>query len=138
MNACDPVWRLTGGDNSKGPLHPTAPAKPNKGKQPILMGESDPPADDELSSGSSPLLACSPPQNNAVAKSKKRPPRRSSQSVSGERCRIQREASRDRRHSELVPEYMPIRPEGMAPQFPLVHYPFGVASTLRLVSFPVV
>ena len=43
------------GDNSKGPIHPTPLAQPNKGKKPILMGESDPPVDDELSSGSSPL-----------------------------------------------------------------------------------
>ena len=49
------------GDNSKGPIHPTPPAQPNKGKEPILMGESDALTDDELSSGSSPLLARSPP-----------------------------------------------------------------------------
>ena len=63
------------GDNSKGSVHPTPPAQPNKGKKPILMGESDPPSDDELSSDSSPLLARSLPQNNGKAKSKKRPPR---------------------------------------------------------------
>ena len=71
------------GDNSKEPIHPTPPAHPNKGKEPILMGKSDPPTDDELSSGSSPLLTRSPPQNNIEAESKKRPPRRSSRSVSG-------------------------------------------------------
>ena len=49
------------GDNSKGPIHPTPPAQPNKGKDPFLMGESDPLTDDELSFGSSPLLARSPP-----------------------------------------------------------------------------
>ena len=49
------------GDNSKGPIHPAPPAQPNKGKEPILKGESDPLADNELSSGSSPLLARSPP-----------------------------------------------------------------------------
>ena len=66
------------GDNSKGSVHPASQPQPNKGKEPILMGESDPPTDDELSSGGSLLLASSPPQNNAEAESKKRPPRRSS------------------------------------------------------------
>ena len=61
------------GDNSKGPVHPAPPPQPNKGKEPILMGESDPSTDDELSSSSSPLLALSPPQKNVEAESKKRP-----------------------------------------------------------------
>ena len=126
------------GDNSKGPVHPTPPAQPNKGKEPILIGESDPPAGDELSSDSSPLLALSPPQNNAEAESKKRPLHRSSQSVSVSRRRVRREASRDRPHSELAPEYMLIRPWGMAPQFPPVHHPFEVAFAPHLVSFPAV
>ena len=126
------------GDNSKGPVHTGPLAQPNKGKELILMGESDPPADDELSSGSSPLLACSPPQNNAEAESKKRPLRRSSRSVNGVRRRVLRETSRDRRPSEPAPEYMPIRPRDMAPQFPPVHHPFWVASTPHLVSFPAV
>ena len=55
------------GDNSKGPVNPTPPAQPNKGKEPILIGESDPPTDNELSSGSSLLLPHSPPQNNVEA-----------------------------------------------------------------------
>ena len=71
------------GENSRGPIHPAPPAQPNKGKEPILMGESDPLADDELSSSSSPLLDRSPPGKKAEAESKKRPPRRSSRSVSG-------------------------------------------------------
>ena len=123
------------GHNSKGPVRSAPPAQPNKGKEPILMGESDPPADDELSSGSSPLLARSPPQNNVEAESKKRPTRRSSRFVSGACRPVRRETSRDRRHSELAPEYMPIRPRGMAPQFSPVHHPFGVASAPFLVSF---
>ena len=49
------------GENSRGPINPAPPAQPNKGKEPILIGESDPPVDDELSSGSSPLLDRSPP-----------------------------------------------------------------------------
>ena len=61
------------GDNSKGSVHPRPPPQPNKGKEPIFIGESDPPEDDDLSSDSSPLLARSPPQNNAEVESKKRP-----------------------------------------------------------------
>ena len=49
------------GENSRGPIHPAPLTQPNKGKEPILMGESDPLTDDELSSGSSPLLDRSPP-----------------------------------------------------------------------------
>ena len=126
------------GENSRGPIHHAPPTQPNKGKEPILMGESDPLADDKLSSGSSPLLDRSPPQNNTEAESKKRPPRRSSQSVSGMRRRVRREASRDIRHSKLAPEYVPFRLRGMAPQFPPAHHPFGVASVPHLVSFSVV
>ena len=48
------------GENSRGPIHPAPLAQPNKGKEPILIGESDPPTD-ELSSGSSPLHDRSPP-----------------------------------------------------------------------------
>ena len=102
------------------------------------MGESDPPADDELSSGNSSLLDRSPPLNNAEAESKKRPPRRSNRSVSGAHCRVRREANRDRRHSELAPEYVPIRLGGMATQFPPMHHPFGAAFVPHLVSFPFV
>ena len=102
------------------------------------MGESDPPADNELSSGSSPLLDRSPNQNNAKVESKKRPPRRFSRSVSGAYRRVRRKASKDRRHSELTPEYLPVRLGGMAPQFPPVHHPFGAASVLHLVSFSAV
>ena len=76
------------GENLQGHVHPAPPTQPNKGKEPILMGESDPPPDDELSSGSSLLLDRSSPQNNAEAESKKRPPRRSSRSVSGARRRV--------------------------------------------------
>ena len=43
-------------NNSKGPVHLTLLAQPNKGKELILNGESDPPAEDELSSDSSLLL----------------------------------------------------------------------------------
>ena len=49
------------GENTRGPIHLAPLAQANKGKDPILMGESDPPTDDELSSGSSPLLDRLPP-----------------------------------------------------------------------------
>ena len=126
------------GENSCGPIHPAPLAQPNKVKELILVGESDPPADDELSSGSSPLLDRSPPLNNAEDESKNRPLRRSSRSVSGVRRRVRREASRDKRHSQLAPEYVPIRLGGMAPQFPPMHHPFGAASVPHLVSFPAI
>ena len=102
------------------------------------MGESDPPADDELSFDSSPHLARSPPQNNVDAESKKRPQHRSNWPISGTRLLVRREANRDRPHSELAPEYMPIRLGGMAPKFLPVYHPFGVAFAPHLVSFPAV
>ena len=43
------------GENARGSSHPAPPVKQNKGKEPILPGDSDAAADDELSSGSSPL-----------------------------------------------------------------------------------
>ena len=102
------------------------------------MGESDPPTDDKLSSGSSPLLERSPPQNNAEAESKKRPSRADPADSSLARRRVRRGASRDRRHSELAPEYVPVRIRGIAPQFPSKHHPFGAASVPHLVSFSIV
>ena len=78
--------------NSLRPTHPAPPALPNKGKEPILIGESDPSADDELSFGISPLLDHSPPQNNVEVDSKKRPPCQFSRSVSGARRQVRREA----------------------------------------------
>ena len=66
------------GENTRGHTHPAPPVQPSKGKGPILLANSDSPADDELSSGSSSLPHLSPPMNNAEAESRKRPPRRSS------------------------------------------------------------
>ena len=43
------------GENLRGPIHPAPSAHLNKGKELILVGESDPPTDDELSSRSSSL-----------------------------------------------------------------------------------
>ena len=86
----------------------------NKGKEPALPDHRDPLIDDELSSGSSPLPRHSPPRSNAEAESRKRPPRHSSRAISGTHRQMQREASRDRPHSELAPEHMPTRVGGMA------------------------
>ena len=91
------------GENTWGHTHPTPPVQPSKGKEPILTGDSDFLADDELSSSSSPLPHLSPPLNNAEAKSRKRPPRCSNRSVSGMHRWTRREVSRDRHHSELAP-----------------------------------
>ena len=44
-----------------GPTQPAPPVHLNKGKEPVIPDESDPPADDELSSGSSPLPNRLPP-----------------------------------------------------------------------------
>ena len=76
------------GENARGSSHPTPPIKQNKGKEPILRGDSDAAADDELSSGSSPLPDLPPPKNNVEAELRKRPPRRSRRSVSGMHRRV--------------------------------------------------
>ena len=55
------------GDNALGSSHPTPSIKQNKGKEPILSGDSDAAADDEIPSGSSPLPDLSPPKNNVEA-----------------------------------------------------------------------
>ena len=112
------------------------PTWTNKGKEPTLLDHSDPPTDDELSSGSSPLLRHSPPRSNAEAESRKRPPRHSSRAISGTHRRTRREANRDRPHSELAPEHMPTWVGGMAPQFLLAQYPYGVPPALNVASYP--
>ena len=71
------------GENARGSSHPTPSVKQNRGKEPLLLGDSDAAADDELSFGSSPLPDLSPPKNNMEAESRKKPPCRSSHSVSG-------------------------------------------------------
>ena len=71
------------GENALGSSHPAPSVKQNKGKEPILRGDNEAVAEDELSSGSSPLPDLSPPKNNVEAESRKRPPRHSSRSVSG-------------------------------------------------------
>ena len=70
-------------ENARGSSHLAPPIKQNRGKEPILPGDNDAAADDELSSSSSSLLDLSSPKNNVEAESRKRPPCRSSCSVSG-------------------------------------------------------
>ena len=74
------------GEKAQGNNYLAPQVKQNKGKEPILPGDSDAAANDELSSGSSPLLDLPPPKNNVEAKSRKSPPHRSSFSVSGMHC----------------------------------------------------
>ena len=71
------------GENARASNHLAPLVKQNRGKEPILLSDSDTTADDELSSGSSPLPDLSPPKDNVEAKSTKRPSRRSNHSVSG-------------------------------------------------------
>ena len=126
------------GENIQGCTHHTPIVQPSKGKEPILLGDSDPPADDELSSYSSPQPNLPPPQNNTEAEFRKRPPRRSSRFVSGMRRRIRREVSKDRRYSELAPENMPVRHRGMASSLPFIYPTTRAPLTPHLVSFTVV
>ena len=74
------------GENARGSSHPAPSIKQNRGKEPILPGDSDALVDDELSSSSSPLPYLSPPKNDIEAESRKRPPRRSSRSVISMHC----------------------------------------------------
>ena len=62
------------GENARGSSHPAPPVKQNKGKEPILPGDNDAVADDELSSGSS-LLPNLPPPRTMWRLNKKRGPR---------------------------------------------------------------
>ena len=93
--------------NVQGSGHPAPPAKQNKGKEPILLGDSYAASDDELSSDSSPLPDLLPPKNNVETESRKRPPRCSNRSVSGMPRRVRREFSTERRQMERAPEHIP-------------------------------
>ena len=126
------------GKNIHKRTHPAPPIQPSKGKEPILPGNSDPPADDELFSSSSSLLEFSPSQNNTEAKSRKRPLHHSSRSVSGMCRRIHKEVGRDRRHSEMAPESMLSQHGGMAPPVPFIYPTAGEPPSPHLVSFTTV
>ena len=71
------------GENARGSIPHAPPVRQNKGNEPILPSDNDPPVDDELSFGSSPLPDPSPPKNNEGAESRKRPSHRSNRYVSG-------------------------------------------------------
>ena len=88
------------GENARGISHPAPSVKHNKGKEPILLGDSDVAVDDELSFGSSPLPDLPPSKNNVEAESRKRPPDISNRSVSGMPHRVRREISRERHQSK--------------------------------------
>ena len=62
------------GENARESSHLAPPVKQNRGKEPILPGDSDAIADNELSSGSSPLPDLSPLKNNVEAESRKEAP----------------------------------------------------------------
>ena len=76
------------GENARRSSHHPPSVKQNKGKEPILRGDSDVGADDELSSDSSPLPDLSPLKNNVEVESRKRPLHRSSRSVNGMHRRV--------------------------------------------------
>ena len=88
------------GENLRWSSHPIPPVKQNKGKEPILSGESDATADDEVSYGSSSLPDLPSLKNNMEAESRNRPPRRSSGSVSGMHRRVRREFNEKQRQSK--------------------------------------
>ena len=83
-------------ENAQGSSHLAPSVKQNKGKEPILPGDSDAATDDGLSSSNSSLPDLSPLKNNVEAESRKRPPCRSNRSVSGMHHRARREISRER------------------------------------------
>ena len=85
------------GENARASNHPAPPIKQNRGKEPILSGDSEAAADDELSSSSSPLPNLSPVKNSVEAESTKRPSRRSNRSISGMHHRVRKEINREQR-----------------------------------------
>ena len=88
------------GENARERSHLAPPVKQNRGKEPILPGDSDAVVDDELSYSSSLLLDLSPLKNNVEAESRKRPLHCSSRSINGMHRRARREISREQRQSE--------------------------------------
>ena len=120
------------GENARGSNHPAPPIKQNKGKEPILPGDSDAVADDELSFGSSPLPNLPPPKNNVEVESRKRSLRCSSRFVSGMPHPVRREISREWQQSEQAIENMPTRHRVVAPSFLFVYATFKVEPTLYM------
>ena len=126
------------GENARGSSHPAPPVKQNKGKEPILRGNSDTAADDELSSGSSPLPDMSPPKNNMDVESRKRPSRHSSRFVSDMHRRVRREISKERRQSEQALENVPVWHRGATPSLPFIYPTFGAALAPHMPTSTVV
>ena len=123
-------------ENSQGIAQNETLARANKGKVLVLPDHSDHQADNELFSDSSPLSRCSPPLSNAEAESRKRPPRQSSGAMSGMRCRIRKEDSRDRPRSQLAPEHIATRFGGTAPPFLHARYPPGAPPVPHAALYP--
>ena len=123
-------------DNPQGVAQNAPPARANKGKEPILPDHSDHQADDELSSDSSPLPSCSPPLSNAEAEFRKRPPRQSSRAMSGARCRMRKETSRDRPRSEHAPEHIATRFGATTPPFLHARYQPGAFPSPHAAPYP--
>ena len=126
------------GENARGSSHPSPPVKQNRGKEPILPGDSDAVAEDALSFCSSPLPDLSLPKNNVETESRKRPPRRSSRSVSGMHRQVRSEISRERQQSEQAPENVPMWHRGIATPLPFMYPTFGVAPAPHMLTFTTV
>ena len=124
------------GENARESSHLAPPVKQNRGKEPILPGNSDAIAHNELSSGSSLLHDLSPLKNNVEAESRKRPPRLSSHSVSGMHHRARSEISKERRQSEQAPENVPTWHKGVAPPLPFMYHTFRVAPAPTCLHLP--
>ena len=118
----------------------------NKGKEPVIPGDVDIPARDELSSGSSPSLGLSSTKNtweSKKAKSCNRPSRHPafSDGVSGAPHRVKRETSKRQNQavqaigntSVLLEGTMPLTlPTEMMPPISLVHFAFGIRPTFYI------
>ena len=124
------------GENARRSSHPTPLVKQNRGKEPIMPGDSVATADDELSSGSSPLPDLSPPKNNVETESRKRPRCCSSRSVSTMHRRVRREISREQRQSEQAPENVPTWHRDVAPPLLSMYPTFGVIPARTCLNLP--
>ena len=122
------------GENALRSSHLTPLVKQNRGKEPIMPGDSVPTTDDELSSGSSPLPDLSPPKNNVETESRKRPPCCSSRSVSSMHRRVRREISREQRQLEQAPENVPTWHRDVAPPLLSMYPTFEVVLAPHMLT----
>ena len=103
----------------------------NKGKEPIIFGDGDAPADDELSSGRSPSTS-PPPGRNARGSTRAKSLRKHSHrptlsdAISGASRRARKQL--DKRQNQLLqaPRNSSVLPDGMMPP---MHPAFGVGLT---------